>query len=107
MQNATAFLGWTRGAAATTPLEIERLRAMRSCDSQLQCHCRIAQLNRIKRDMWMRLIPNLRLFLCSNCNQEVFAAKSPEPVYFSLQASVPSGLRVGTTESSNKIAAGN
>jgi hypothetical protein len=42
----------------------------------LQCSCKVAQLTRMKRPIWLRLIPFMRLCYCRGCKQKVFTARN-------------------------------
>jgi hypothetical protein len=41
-----------------------------------QCSCRVAQLTRLKRPLWLRIIPFMRLCFCRNCKRTVFIVRS-------------------------------
>lgn len=47
-----------------------------------KCDCQAAQLTRIRREPWMRLVPCVRLFFCHGCRSTVLGGRNFEPPYF-------------------------
>lgn len=44
----------------------------------LQCNCKVAQLTRLRRPLWLRIVPFMRLCYCRRCRKKVFTARNPQ-----------------------------
>lgn len=43
-----------------------------------RCRCSVAQLTRLKRPVWLRVVPLMRLCFCRKCKTRVFTLRDPQ-----------------------------